>query len=624
MDAQQFLAEFENIISAPDGLQRIRELVLQLAISGGLTQRIHGDTPASALFAQNQAAQAVLISKKGMKPQHATAAISIKDTPWTLPEGWIWCRLGQVTNYGQAPKSYYTDVDADTWVLELEDIEKGSSKLIQRVRARNRKFKSTKNGFPNGAVLYGKLRPYLDKVLIADEPGVCTTEICPISFFDGIDTAYLRWYLKSPYFIAYASNSTHGMNLPRMGTNEAREALFPFPPQQEQVLIVAKVDELMALCDKLEALQQSQQQLKKLVRTATLGAFVVSTKPNELKQSWLRLQNSLLFWGDDEQGPFELRNAIGAVACRGLLTDPVVIQPITFDESLPPLPEGWSWRTLGELSTYITSGSRGWKQYMASTGDIFIRSQDIKHDAVILEDPAYVILPEKAEGKRTIVQPGDLLLTITGGNVGKCAQVPVLPKHAYVSQHVALIRIKDPANTPFIHHWMTNTYGGRKFLGRYIYGDKPGLNLTQVASVPVPMPPKEIQTQIMARLERYAVICLRLLQQVREARETAKRLAAAAVASITGIRREEEEDLKVPKTELISKLRIGLNPTVKEQAPLAVILARQNGEMAAKDLWQRFGGEIDAFYAQLKLEVGRGWILEPVVAEMREVEVEVG
>jgi type I restriction enzyme, S subunit len=53
------------------------------------------------------------------------------------------------------------------------------------------------------------------------------------------------------------------------------------------------------------------------------------------------------------------------------------------------------------------------------------------------------------------------------------------------------------------------------------------------------------------------------------------------------------------------------------QAPLASILARQNGELAAKDLWQRFGGEIDAFYSQLKLEIGNGWILEPAVAEMQ-------
>ena len=76
--------------------------------------------------------------------------------------------------------------------------------------------------------------------------------------------------------------------------------------------------------------------------------------------------------------------------------------------------------------------------------------------------------------------------------------------------------------------------------------------------------------------------------------------------------------MKAPQNELIAPLRLGTEPDIKAQAPLATILARQSGEMSAKDLWQRFGGEIDAFYAQLKTEVAHGWILEPAVAEMRE------
>ena len=76
--------------------------------------------------------------------------------------------------------------------------------------------------------------------------------------------------------------------------------------------------------------------------------------------------------------------------------------------------------------------------------------------------------------------------------------------------------------------------------------------------------------------------------------------------------------MKVPQSELIAPLRLGQTPGVKAQAPLATILARHNGEISAKDLYQRFGGEIDAFYAQLKTEASHGWILEPEVAEMRE------
>ena len=102
-----------------------------------------------------------------------------------------------------------------------------------------------------------------------------------------------------------------------------------------------------------------------------------------------------------------------------------------------------------------------------------------------------------------------------------------------------------------------------------------------------------------------------------------KRLANASVSSLTGVAIEQsEEPMKAPQTELIAPLRLGTAPDIKAQAPLATILARYNGEMSAKDLWQRFGGEIDVFYAQLKTEVAHGWILEPAVAEMREKQTE--
>ena len=538
-----------------------------------------------------------------------------------LPEGWAWTRLGSVTNYGDAPKVELDDVKEDTWVLELEDVEKGTSRLLSKVFARERKFKSTKNGFSAGSVLYGKLRPYLDKVLIADSPGVCTTEICPISFFENIDAGYLRWYLKSPYFIAYANGSTYGMNLPRLGTDSAREALFAFPPKKEQSRIVAKVDELMALCDTLDAQQQARRMLQNKLRQSTLQAVASSQSPHELQTAWTRLADHFgqLFHAPEDVRI--LRDAIFDLALRGGLSS-YSMHTDSMDsvsDDATPLPAGWHWKTLAELSEYITSGSRGWKSYISNSGDSFIRSQDIKHDALIFENPAFVSLPEKAEGKRTLVQEGDLLLTITGANVGKCATVPALAQDAYVSQHVALIRLQEPWLAEFIHFWMVNAFGGRHFLSRYIYGDKPGLNLSQVGSVLVPVPTQAACSAILERLRTYQAACEKLETQLRSKLNMAAALSTAAISTLTGITIEPaEEPMKAPHTELIAPLRLGTPPGIKAQAPLATLLARHNGEMSAKDAWQRFGGEIDAFYAQLKTEVAQGWILEPAPAEMRE------
>jgi type I restriction enzyme S subunit len=97
---------------------------------------------------------------------------------------------------------------------------------------------------------------------------------------------------------------------------------------------------------------------------------------------------------------------------------------VNVDETLPPIPSKWIWLRNEVLLKYVTSGSRDWKKYYSNAGSIFIRTQDIKTNALDLEGSAFVKLPDKVEGKRSLVQSGDLLMTITGANVGRVAVSP--------------------------------------------------------------------------------------------------------------------------------------------------------------------------------------------------------
>ncbi|WP_226858347.1 restriction endonuclease subunit S [Diaphorobacter aerolatus] len=146
------------------------------------------------------------------------------------------------------------------------------------------------------------------------------------------------------------------------------------------------------------------------------------------------------------------------------------------------------------------------------------------------------------------------------------------------------------------------------------------INMTQLRSFPLPIPPVDEQRRILDALATLTDLCEEWRRQLKHKGDLASLFAAASVASLTGISIEldEETAVKAPQTELIAHLRLAMPPDVKAQAPLATLLARHQGEMAARDLWQRFGGEIDAFYAQLKTEVAHGWIAEPDVAQVRE------
>ncbi|GAA4805649.1 hypothetical protein GCM10023307_35420 [Lysobacter hankyongensis] len=179
---------------------------------------------------------------------------------------------------------------------------------------------------------------------------------------------------------------------------------------------------------------------------------------------------------------------------------PEPVQPDTRD--LPKLPEAWVWASLDQLTEFITSGSRGWADYYSAEGAIFIRSQNINKDRLDLSDTAFVRPPKNNDGLRASVQKHDLLLTITGANVGKTACVEINLNEAYVSQHVALIRLVEAALDNFIHLFLTSSSGGRGQLDKEAYGaGKPGLNLQQVGSVHIPLPGRAEISAIMAILK---------------------------------------------------------------------------------------------------------------------------
>lgn len=654
MDAQQFLAEFGHIANAPGGVVKLRELVLQFAISGRLTERVADDTSALELIEDNQNCQKILVEQKKLKRQPFPRSVTTSDQPWILPEGWAWTRLGSVTNYGYAPKVELKDVSEDTWVLELEDIEKDTSKLLAKIFARERQFKSTKNGFPKGAVLYGKLRPYLDKVLIADSAGVCTTEINPISFFANIDAGYLRWYLKSPFFIAYANGSTHGMNLPRLGTDAARDALFAFPPLKEQACIVAKVNELMALCDKLETQQQARRKLQNALRKSTLQAVANAASPHELQSTWARLADNFgqLFHSPEDVD--DLRKAVLDLAVSGYLSNlgqfdepsstlkakiltakergiidgsfsrKKHVKPEKLEETM--LPAHWECITLDEAISTIDAG---WSPACLP------KPRDDENKWAVLKTTAVQVLrflPHEHKELPASLDPrpqyqievGDILITRAGprNRVGICCVADKAPARLMISDKLIRFHIVDDLINPrFVAVCLSAGESGRT-LERLKSGmAESQMNISQdkLRSITIPLPPIEEQRRILEKIELLMKIIDSYSERLRKKNRLAEKASAASVSSITGIAIEQEEEpMKAPQIELIALLRLGTVPDIKAQAPLATILARHHGEMSAKDLWQRFGGEIDAFYTQLKTEVAHGWIKEPAPAEVRE------
>ncbi len=286
------------------------------------------------------------------------------------------------------------------------------------------------------------------------ESGAIASSLIIVRPHQFIMQKYVLYYLTSPLTHNMINKFDNGTAQPNLAGADLGRFEFPLPPLNEQKRIVAKIEELFSELDKgIESLKTAREQLKVYRQAVLKHAF--------------------------EQ-------------------------------------KGGRKTTLGNLLSYITSGSRGWAQYYSEAGELFIRAQNLKYDHLDLTECAYVSIPNKTEGTRTKVQQGDLLITITGANVTKSALIEQDLGTAYVSQHVALCRpIKEEILPKFLYWFVIAEAAGRKQLSSEAYGaGKPGLNLDNIKSVQVTIPSYEQQVAVVKIIEENLSVCEELEQEI--------------------------------------------------------------------------------------------------------------
>lgn len=231
----------------------MQKSILQLAIQGKLVEQRPEEGTGEELFQQIQAEKQALIKAGKIKKEEALPEIADIEIPFDIPDTWHWVRLGDCSTYTQRKEKVSpSDITSDMWSLDLEDIEKGTGRIVQYCKASERKIAGDKVKFYTGQVLYSKLRPYLKKVLVAPADGICTGEIVPFSVYGNIEPQYIVYVLTCPH-VDYVINSvTYGVKMPRVGTQTMAELLIPLPPLAEQKRIVAKLEEILPLCDRLK------------------------------------------------------------------------------------------------------------------------------------------------------------------------------------------------------------------------------------------------------------------------------------------------------------------------------------------------------------------------------------
>ncbi|HGC5849425.1 TPA: restriction endonuclease subunit S [Serratia marcescens] len=533
------------------GIKKLRELILELAVRGKLVSQDPNDEPASELLKRIAAEKAELVKQGKIKKQKPLPEISEDEKPFELPEGWEWVRLGDAVEVinGRAYKKQEM-LQSGTPLLRVGNLFTSNEWYYSDLELDEDKY------IDRGDLIYAwsaSFGPFIwqgDKVIYH-------YHIWKLKLFSesSLSRFFLHDYLAS--ITEKIKSQGNGIAMLHMTKERMEKQVIAFPPLEEQINIVSKIKELMSLCDQLEHQALTSMDAHQQLVETLLGTLTDSQNAEELTENWARISQHFDTLFTTEASIDALKQTILQLAVMGKLVpqDPndepasellkrieqekaqlvkegkikkqKPLPPVSDEEKPFELPIGWEWIRLGSLCEFITSGSRGWNQFYSNEGSTFIRSQDIKHDRLDFDNRAYVKLPLNTEGTRTRVELGDLLMTITGGNVAKVAVIDLELEDAYVSQHVALIRLVYKAVNSYIHTWLICEHGGRKNLLELSYGAKPGLNLKNINDLLIPFAPKKQQEKILMRINELMSLCDNLNVVLKSAQQTQLHLADA-------------------------------------------------------------------------------------------------
>jgi phosphoribosylformylglycinamidine synthase len=482
--------------------EQLKASILQYAIQGKLVEQRTEEGTAEELYQRIQAEKQRLIKEKKIKKEKLLAKIADDVVPFDIPESWKWVKLGDCTGYAQTKvKISPKDIRDDMWSLDLEDIQKETGAILVKTKASERKITGDKVMFYKGQVLYSKLRPYLKKILVAPDDGICTPELVPFDTYL-IDENYISYVLRSPH-IDYVINSvTYGVKMPRVGTDTMVNLLIPLPPLAEQKRIVAKIEELLPLVHRYAASYEKLEQFN-------------AKFPEDMKKSILQyaIQGKLVEQSAEEGTGEELYQQI-QVEKQRLIAEKKIkkekpLAEISEDEIPFDIPENWKWIRVGEIFAHNTGkamNSTAKKVDKPGSVKRFITTSNLYWNSFDFSSVKEMFFSDD-ELERCTVTKGDLLMCEGGAYYGRTA----IWNYDYdicFQNHVHRLRPYKAVELRFFYHlfYFYKSVNMMNAKGTAM----PGLSSQTLHQMVVPLPPLSEQKRIVAKIEELLPLCERL------------------------------------------------------------------------------------------------------------------
>ncbi|EHU9455451.1 restriction endonuclease subunit S [Vibrio vulnificus] len=554
------------------GIKKLRELILELAVRGKLVPQDPTDEPASVLLERIAVEKAQLVKEKKIKKPKALSNLSLENLP-ALPDGWAWAHVQDFTEYvqrGKGPK--YAD--------------KGSVRVVSQKCVQNSGFDIEPARYVEDQSLenYQEERYLKEKDLLWNSTGTGTVgrvNVLPVIESKSLvadshvtvlrpllmNSRYIWCFLMSPGVQARI-NPDHEFSLVSGSTKQVElntSSVVSLPvsvaPLNEQRRIVAKVDELMALCDQLEQQTEASLDAHQVLVETLLATLTNSQNATELMANWARISEHFDTLFTTEPSIDQLKQAILQLAVMGKLVpqDPndepaaklleriaeekaqlvkekkikkqKALPPIADDEKPFELPVGWEWCRLDDICQGITSGSTPPKSnFQELPGIPYLKVYNIRNQLIDFEyNPQFIDIEcHSSKLARSVLYPGDVVMNIVGPPLGKIALIPDSYPEWNCNQAITFFRPIEPSLNRYIYTYLTaGTFlDSIELIGT---AGQDNISVTKSRSIVLPTPPLEEQSRIVRKVNDLLKICDQLKQRLRDSQQTQLQLTDAIV-----------------------------------------------------------------------------------------------
>ena len=398
-----------------------------------------------------------------------------ENVPFEVPSSWVWTTLGEISNYGECNNVSVDSITDDDWVLELEDLEKDTAKIIQTLSISKRSIKGVRHRFNKGDILYSKLRTYLNKVLVAPQSGYCTTEIMPFNSYCNVSSYYLNHVLRSAYFLDYTQQCGYGVKMPRLSTTDACNGMIPLPPLAEQKRIVKEIEHWFSLIDVIESgkedLQATIKQAKSKILDLAIHGKLVPQDPNDEPASEL----------------LKRINSKAEITC-----DNGHYPNIPFD-----IPRNWIWVELGKIGRWQSGSTPNRLNKAYYGGNIpWLKTGDL-NDGYITHIPEYIT--EKALNETSVkLNPiGSVLIAMYGATIGK---IGILTFAATTNQACCACDVFEGIEKEYLFYFLLSHK--EEFIKLGGGGAQPNISKEKIVSTYIPLPPNAEQIRIIKTIHQ--------------------------------------------------------------------------------------------------------------------------